>query len=471
MSEHEHHAPTLDRRAFVKTSAALAALPLAAPAARARLARTAHAGGSDALRLGVVGCGGRGTGAAIQALRADRGVRLVGMADAFEDRARGSLEHVRQTLETMASDPESPLDLRDQLALDEDSLFIGLDAYERLIAAGLDVVILATPPCFRPVHLAAAVAAGLHVFCEKPVAVDAPGVRSVLASARRAREQRLSLVSGLCWRRSSPERALFGRVDEGAIGDVRAVYTTYLAGTLWYHDRQSEWTDMQHAVRNWYYRTWASGDHIVEQAVHSLDKMAWAFGDRVPQRCTAVGGRQVRTEERFGDVFDHFTATFEYEGGAKGFHVARQMANCAWDNSDHVLGTKGTCDVNGWAPRHVIAGEHAWDYADVARELRRRGVDPRPNMYQVEHDELFAAIRADEPVNDGEWMANSTMLAILARMSAYTGQTLTWEQALASEQDLTPPAWRPREDGTRVWSWDVEPPPLVVATPGVTEFQ
>ena len=403
--------PNVTRREFVRATAATATAGalLGAP--------FVHAGGSDTIRVGLVGCGGRGTGAATQALDADGGVVVTAMGDMFEDRLSGSLQRLRGHAAERVRVPAR-------------SRFIGFDAYRGVIDSDVDVVLLATPPHFRPAHLAAAVDAGKHVFCEKPMAVDSTGVRQVLRTAGYAREKRLSLVSGFCWRYSSPERATFQRIHDGAVGEVVSVHTTYHASPIGAHLRQGDWSDMQWQLRNWWHFRWLSGDHIVEQACHSIDKINWAMNGRLPLRASAIGGRLMRTGAESGNVYDHFTVIYEYADGARCFHTCRQMPGCAYDNTDYVMGTRGTCSVNGWAPTHVIKGLNPWSYEGE-----------HPNMYQVEHDELFASIRGGTPINDGDWMTRSTMMAILGRMAAYSGQTVSWADALNSAEDWTPPSY------------------------------
>jgi predicted dehydrogenase len=391
---------------------------------------------SDTLRLGLIGCGGRGSGAAIQALTADKNVVLTAMGDAFENRLQDSLANFKK---------ERP----DQVKVAPDHCFVGFDAYQKVLASGVDVVILATPPGFRPIHLKAAVEAGKHIFCEKPMAVDAPGVRSVMESAKLAKEKKLSLVSGFCWRYNFAEREGMKRIHDGEIGDVRAVYSTYNTGSLWCYPRKPEWTDMEAQMRNWYYFTWICGDFIVEQACHSIDKMIWAMGDAAPLKAVAHGGRQVRTGKDFGHIFDHFSVVYEFPKGAKGFLFCRQQANCSDDNTDTILGTKGTARILGFAGGPEITGENKWKFSGK-----------RPNMYQIEHDELFASIRAGKPMNDGAWMAQSTMTAILGRMAAYTGKSITWDEALNSKEDLSPAKY--------AWDQPMSTPP--VAMPGITPF-
>ena len=393
---------------------------------------------SDTLKVGLIGCGGRGTGAANQALHADSNVVLTAMADIFEDRLQESLKALEEE--------QAP----GKLQIDQDHKFVGFDAYRRLLASDVDVVILATPPAFRPDHLEAAFHAGKHVFCEKPVAVDAPGIRKVLALAKKFKEKRLALMSGFCWRFDYPKRATFDQINQGAIGEVFSVYNTYNTGELWFHPPKPDWSAMECKMRNWLYYNWLSGDHIVEQAVHSLDMMSWAMGDLLPVRATGTGGRQSRTDEKYGNVFDHFAVTYEYENGGRGFHFSRQQKECSRDYGIEAYGTKGRCTINVWN-KHEISGDTSWSYNGE-----------KNNMYQTEHDELFASIRKGDPFNDGERMANSTMLAIWGRMVAYSGQTITWDEALNSSERLGPKI--------EEYNWDLDWPSAEVARPGITKF-
>ena len=243
-------------------------------------------------------------------------------------------------------------------------------------------MLLAAPPGFRPAHLKACVEAGKHVFCEKPVAVDGPGVRSVLQTVEEARKKNLALVSGLCWRYSTAERATFQQIHDGAIGKIVSLASTYLTGPIWNFVRQPGWSDMEYQMRNWYYYAWLSGDHIVEQAVHSIDKMAWAMNGEMPVKASAVGGRQVRNTPEFGHIYDHFSVTYDYANGVKGFHSCRQQQGCANETKDYIVGSKGNCEIEGSRRVHVIHGENEWKYSGTYN-----------NMYQAEHDELFASIR------------------------------------------------------------------------------
>jgi len=433
----------LDRRAFIRSAAAAVAVPsLLAGLAIPNRAFAAGRVRSDTLKVGLIGCGGRGTGAAVQALRADPGTVLTSMGDLFADRLESSLKGITEELAESAP-------ARVQVA--PEHKFVGFDAYQKVIDSGVDVVLLCTVPHFRPIHLKAAIEAGKHVFAEKPLAVDAPGIRSVLASAHLAKQKNLALQVGFCWRYAEAEKATFERINQGAVGDIVTVHSTYHTGTLSARPRQPQWSEMEFQLRNWWHFAWVSGDHIVEQAVHSIDRLAWALGDRLPLRCNALGGRAARTGEESGHAFDHFAVVYEYEGGRRCFHTCRQIDGCPSDNTDYIYGTKGSCTVNGWTPLHTIkdlAGKELWKYEG-----------PKRDMYQNEHDALFASIRAGTPINDCERGANSTLMAIMGRMAAYTGQTITWEQAMNSQEDLSP---------ARYEFSDLPKPP--VAVPGKTKF-
>jgi predicted dehydrogenase len=398
------------------------------------LAANAHAGGSDLLRVGLIGCGGRGTGAATQALNADPNVKLIAMADVFPD-------HLQSSLNTLKSDPAiaSKVDVR------EDHCFVGFNAYQQLLASPVDVVLLTTPPHFRALHLKAALDANKHVFAEKPVAVDVPGLRAVMTACAEAKRKNLALVSGLCYRYEHAKRETMKRVHDGAIGEIIALHTTYNMHGLWMKPRKKEWSDMEWQLRNWLYFTWLSGDHIVEQHIHSLDKMAWALQDQHPLRAQGMGGRQARTQTAYGHIFDHHAVVFEFPKGIKVFSFCRQQNGTHSDVSDYIMGTKGVCDVQ----KHTITGQNPWHAVK----------DPKDDMYQNEHDELFASIRAGKPINNSDYMNQSTLMAIMGRMATYTGQMITWEQALNSREDLSPAKY---EFGA------MPMPP--VAVPGVTKF-
>lgn len=429
-----------NRREFLKlTSYAVAGsmLPLSACSSQKELAAAGGVAGVDAdyrLKVGLIGCGGRGTGAANQALNADPNVELYAMGDVFEDKMSQSLQILKQVHPEKINAPE-------------ERQFIGFDAFQKVLDSGVDVVILTTPPTFRPQHLEASVEAGVHIFCEKPVAVDAHGYHRVLDSVKRAEQKNLNLVSGLCWRYHKPKEAFFNRVLDGAIGDITSVYTTYNTGELWSFDKESDWSDAEYKLRNWLYYTWISGDHLVEQAVHSVDFMMWAMGDEIPVSAMGTGGRQVRTEPKYGNIYDHFSITYEYENGVKGFHMSRQQENCENSYMAEVFGTKGKGVASVTRGEHYIQGENEWRYDGEDND-----------MYQAEHDVLFAAIRSGNTINNGEYMANTTMAAIMGRMAAYTGKRVTWEEAINSGQRLS----------HDIESWNHFPDSEPIAMPGKT---
>jgi predicted dehydrogenase len=437
----------ISRRSFLESSAAVGSAALAIP-------RGVHAAGSDTLKVGLVGCGDRGSGAAANAMNADKGVRLVAMADAFGDRLEGSLARLKRLA------PE-------QVDVERSRCFVGFDSYQQLVASGVDVVLLATPPHFRPAHLKACIKAGKHVFVEKPVGVDATGVRSVRASCELARQKNLNVVSGLCWRYDTVIRETMKRVHDGAIGQIVAVQTTRNLGYLWQRPRRPEWTEMEFQMRNWYYFTWLSGDHNVEQQIHGIDKCSWGLRDEPPVRAWGLSGRQVRTDPQWGDIYDHHAVVYEYASGARMYALARQQPGCFNDYSEILFGTKGRCDLQ----KGRIEGETNWSHGAQSGDLtghsgRLRKGAMRP-MHQVEHDELFAAIRAGKCINNGDYMCQSTLIAILGRTVGYTGQAITWEQMNRSKQDLSP----------KRYAFDAEPPTLrdsdgkyPVAMPGVTRF-
>ena len=323
------------------------------------------------LRIGLVGCGDRGSGAAVNALGADKNCKLVAMADAFADRIQGSLGHIKAELGEEAAG---------KVAVAPDHCFAGLDAAEKLIHSGLiDVVILAEPPHFRPAHLKAAVDAGLQIFCEKPVAVDAPGIRSVMATVEEAKKKNLNLVSGLCWRYDRGVREVMKRVLDGAIGEIKSIQETYLAAPLSYRPRQPQWTEMEHQLRNWQYFVWLSGDFNTEQHVHSLDKASWALREQLPLRAWGVGGRQCRDPKQ-GNVYDHHAVTYEYPNGVHVHSYCRQIAGCPWDVNDVIVGTKGRAIVLDFR----IEGETNWRMPGS-----RPGAFSKPLMYDVEHEEAL----------------------------------------------------------------------------------
>ena len=431
------NSPLENRRDFLKSSSTAAALSFAAPALLMR--DRAFAANSDTLRIGLVGCGGRGTGAAGNALEADKNLVLVAMGDAFEDQMKQSHSSL---------DKQFP----GRVQVEPSKRFVGLDAYQKVIDAGVDVVLLASPPGFRPAHLRYAVEKKKHIFCEKPMATDSAGIRHVMESVRMSKEAKLNLVAGYCWRYSFPQQEFFKRINEGEIGEVLAMYGTYLTGPVKPMQAPSQRKDgvgdLEWQMRNWMNFTWLAGDGFVEQCIHTVDKMMWAFGDKPPAKVVANGGRVHPNYE--GNIFDHMTATYEWANGARGVIAQRQIANCYSDNSDYVLGGKGK-GWNGWSNAY-------FKNADGSNGWRYRGENP--DMYVVEHQHLYRAIRAGEFHNDGDRMVNSTLAGIMGRLSAYTGQEVTWEQALNSKIQLVPDNM----------SWDMKLPIEPLPVPGKTKL-
>ncbi len=417
------------RRTFIKgTTAALAAT----------IATKAWAAGGDTLRVGLIGCGGRGTGAAKQALSADPKTQLTAMGDAFADR-------IDISLKSLQKEP----DIASRIDVPAERCFTGFDAYKKVIE-NTDVVLLTTPPNFRPIHLRAAIEAGKHVFAEKPVAVDAPGVRSVLESCKLAEQKKLAVVSGLCMRYDGNLRDTISKVHSGAIGRIVSMQANDYRGPIWVKPREPNQTDMEYQMRNWYYFNWLSGDFNVEQHVHMLDVCIWANGDKYPVKAIATGGRIQRNAPEFGNIYDHFAVTYMFENGVPFNATCRQQTGCKSDISAYIYGTEGRAEFTTRGSQIVKASGEVLLDKTVHKD-----------HYQIEHDEFFASIRSGKPINNGVYMSHSTLLAILGRMAAYTGQEITWNQALNSTQDLTPPHF----------DWKQPLPETPVSIPGKTKFQ
>ncbi len=394
---------SVSRRQFLMTSAASAAL--------VATGNYAHAIGDDKIRVGLIGAGGRGSGAAVDVSKTP-GVELVAIGDLFPDH----LESKKKGLSA---------ELGDKYKVKDDQCFSGFDAYKKVLATDCNYVILATPPGYRYIHLRAAVEAGKNVFFEKPVAVDGPGVRSVIQSGEIAKQKGLSLVTGTQRRHQNTYRETMKRIHDGAIGDVVGGEIYWNVGGLWMFPRKSSWSDSEWQHRNWYYLTWLCGDHIVEQHVHNIDVMNWVMGGP-PVKAVGMGGRQVRTDPAYGHIYDHFAIEFEYPNGVKFQSMCRHHDNTTNNVSEHIVGTKGMSDPGGWI-RPYVGGER-WNYNG-----------DKPNPYEVEHADNIAAIRAGKPLNEARQIAHSTCTAILGRECAYTGQALTFDQVLNSKTVLMPP--------------------------------
>ncbi|MFN3153420.1 Gfo/Idh/MocA family oxidoreductase [Bremerella sp.] len=419
----------VQRRTFLKGSAALGT---AAAVGSLTMARSAHAAGNDELKVALIGCGGRGNGAAVNATKGDENLKVTVLADIFPDKVEASKRILSRQL-------------GDRLAVTDENCFSGFDAYKQVMETDVDVVLLCTTPHFRPAHLEAAIAAGKHVFCEKPVAIDAPGCRKVMETVEEAKKKNLSIVSGLCWRYHPSVIATVEKIKEGLIGDVVSMQENYLAGTLWHRGNKEEWSEMEYQIRNWLYFTWLSGDHIAEQAIHSIDKAQWIMDDQTPVSCYGLGGREVRTGEEYGNIFDHHAVMFEYAGGQKMFHYTRQMAGCFNQTEDFIMGTKGNAKILAG----VIEGQNNWKYDG-----------PSGNMYDLEHKALYEGMRSGNIINNGDYMTKSTMCAIMGRMATYTGKQVTWDEAWNSQEDLTP----------KSYEWGPVTIPTPIAVPGKTKL-
>ena len=405
------------------------------------LVPSVHAAGSDAIKIGLIGCGGRGSGAATNAMNAGKDVRLVAMADIFADHLQDSRRLLKKAY------PE-------QVAVDDDHCFVGFDAYEKLIQSGVDVVLIACTSHFHPVMLKAAVDAGKHVFCEKPHGIDVPGVKLSMAAAEEARKKNLCLVSGLCWRYDPGVRETIKRIQDGAIGEIIAIEMTYLRADYLLRVRQPGWNEMQYQLQDWYHFNWLSGDDTSQSLIHNITMASWLLGNAPPLKAWGMGGRQVCVEPKYGDVFDHQAIVYEYANGVRVFGFCRDIPGCYDDNTSVVLGSKGRAFMP-WAPR--IEGQKPWRHKGHAE-----------SMYDVEHRELFAAIRAGKTINNGDYMCVDTLTGLLGQMACYTGQEITWEKALQSTLSHALPRY----------GWDVEPPVkpgpdgrYPTAMPGITQFR
>ncbi len=397
------------RRDFIRSSAVAGGAVLASTLR----APSVHAAGSDEIRIGLVGCGGRGRGAAADAVKSSPGVRVVAIGDAFADRVAEARERLKE--------------LGEAGVVPEERSSVGLDAYQRVIATpGVNYVILVTPPGFRPLHLEAAVAAGKHVFTEKPVAVDGPGIRSVLATYEAAKAKNLGIGAGTQRRHELGYVEAMKRVKEGGIGEIVAARAYWNQGALWNKPRQSSWSDLEWQMRNWLYFTWLSGDHIVEQHVHNLDVVNWAMGGH-PVRAVGMGGRQSRISPDYGHCFDHFAVDYEYANGVHMMSMCRQIPDCANRVAETIVGTRGSCELESGAKRYEVLGGSAYKFTGT-----------QTNPYVQEHTDLIASIRAGQPYNELQTVAESTLTAIMGRISAYTGKAVTWDEALKSSETLVP---------------------------------
>ncbi|MCB0824852.1 MAG: Gfo/Idh/MocA family oxidoreductase [Armatimonadetes bacterium] len=358
------------------------------------------------LRIGVIGCGGRGTGAAVNACKAAEGVEIVALGDLFMDRVTGCANYIQEQA-------------KDSFNVKQDHMFSGFDAYTKVLQTDCDMVILATPPAFRPFHLQAAIKAGKNVFMEKPVAVDGAGIKIVYEASDLAKEKGLAIVAGTQRRHQNSYRETLARIHDGAIGDVVAMSCYWNQGGLWMHPRQDSWSDAEWQLRNWLYFTWLSGDHICEQHIHNIDVCLWAK-QKMPVKAIGHGGRQVRTDPAYGHIFDHFAIEYTFDDGTILHSYCRQQDGTVANVSERIVGTKGTSNGDG-----RIAGENAFRFDG-----------DNPNPYVNEHTDLIASIRSGNPLNEGRQVANSTLAAIMGRLAAYTGDEITPEEALSTKSTM-----------------------------------
>jgi predicted dehydrogenase len=389
------------RRQFVGTAAAAAAGLAAAGPTR----------DAEPLRIGLIGCGGRGAGAVENCIGSSSNVKLVALGDLFADR----LDGCRKALAAQGH------------RVEDQHCFVGFDAYKRVLEAPIDLVLLASPPGFRPLHIEAAVEAGKHVFMEKPIAVDPVGVRRVLAAGQKGAQKKLAMVAGTQYRHQEGFIETIRRIHEGAIGPIVAGRCFYNAGELWFKNRKPDWSEMEYQTRNWIYFTYLSGDQMAEQHIHTIDVVCWTMKGP-PVAAVASGGRQVRTHKKYGDVYDHFGVDYEFPGGVHVMSLCRQMNNTANIVNAYFVGTRGEASPYDG----TISGEIRWKY---------EGGKTIADAYVQEHADLIASIRAEAPLNETRQVAESTLTAIMGREAAYTGRRVTWEEMIKSDLDLSPPRW------------------------------
>ena len=404
MSKHE-----VSRREVMKAAIATAAL------AGAAATPAVHAAGSEKIGVGLIGAGRRGVGAAQDCVNSTGNVELTAIGDLFPDKMKEAVGTIKEKL-------------GDKWKVTDERTFIGFDAYQKVIASDVDVVLLCAPPGFRPAHLKAAVEAGKHVFMEKPVAVDPVGVRSVMATSDVAAKKNLSLVAGTQRRHQNNYVQAMKRLQDGAIGKIRAAQGYWLGDYSYYMPvvKKPEWSDVEWQIRNWNYFAWLSGDIIVEQHVHNLDVLRWAIGAN-PVKCIGNGSRQVRTGPEFGHIYDNFSVSYEFPNGVNALSMCRQMKGTSHRVSERVIGADGSLYTDGGG-NATIDGKNAWKYDG-----------PAVNPYVQEHTDLIDAIRSGKQINEGRQVAESTLMAIMGRISAYTGREISWDWAMSgSNLDLSP---------------------------------
>jgi len=394
------------RRTFLKTSATAAC---GAALSSLTIERVAHAAGSDVIKIGMVGAGGRCTGAAGDSLSVDPGVRLVAMCDIF----LGRVHQRRKQLKAKWGD---------RVAVDDDRCFAGFDAYKNVVACA-DVVLIANAAKFHPLHMRAAIEAGKHVFVEKPHAIDPLGVKETIAACELARQKKLSVVSGLQSRFHTGYQEAIKRIHDGAIGEVVAIEENFLRAPYVLVARAKGLNEVQYQCSNQYHFTWLSGDDVPQSLVHNVDRSIWAMRDEVPAKCHGLAGRSAMFGEIYGNVFDHHSVVYEFAGGTKLYAFCRTTKGCYNEVSSLVLGTKGRCNLLS----QRIDGEIKWQYKGL-----------RCNPYEEEHRALLKAVRSGEPINSGYHMAKSTLATVMGQLSCYTGKEVTWAQAAKSDFHYPP---------------------------------
>jgi predicted dehydrogenase len=412
---------TTSRRTFLKTAAATSALLTSGAALNA------HSSGSDEMRVGIVGCGGRGTGAGDNVLNSTDGVRVVALADIFKPKIAKCRNDLKDSIQK-----DKARDFKNQVDVTDDRSFVGLDAYEKLInCPDVNYVILATPPGFRPLHIAATVAAGKNLFTEKPVGVDGPGIRRVMAAYEDSVKKNMCIVAGTQRRHQLGYVETMKRVHDGEIGDILALRCYWNGNGIWFYPRKPGMSDVQYQLNNWYHFLWLCGDHIVEQHVHNLDVCNWAMKTH-PARCDGAGGRTPHNPSRpagppeeVGNIYDNFSIDYEYPGGVHMYSSCRHLQPTQARISEALVGSKAGCDLSGYRIANKSVYSRDKDKADVSPYVR-------------EHADLIDSIRGGKIVNELKQVAESTLTAIMGRMSAYTGKPVTWEFALNSKLDTFP---------------------------------
>jgi len=424
------HSGGNNRRDFIKTSSAVAVAGAASTSGlfpRQSLARSVHVAGTDTIQIGLIGCGGRGTQAAQQAMNTQSGpVMLTEVADVFSNRLDSSLESMKRNMKERFDE---------QVLVEEENKHLGFDAFERVMESDCDMVILATPPGFRPLHFEKAIEAGKHVFMEKPVATDAPGVRRILAANEKAKQKGLAVAVGLQRRHERAYMETIDQLQQGAIGDIQLMRAYWNGNTPWVRTRQADETELEYQMKNWYFFNWICGDHIVEQHIHNLDVINW-LKDGYPVKAQGQGGRLLRNGRDHGQIYDHHFVEFTYADGSTMLSQCRHMPNTWTQVNEFATGTQGDCNIGRGIIR--VGGK------DVFRTEGSRG------GHQQEHHDLFAELRDGRIPNEGVYGALSTMTAIFGRMATYSGREITWQEALESKLKLA--------DVDSLTSFDSEPP-------------